>query len=143
MFLVQITKQHREDDIYNKVFSSEIEATIFVMGNLVADATYPEMYDGYRIFSYDPGTGGSLRTNSKALLRIHGSQDTTEAIYDTIEEALVQTANPSVGYELIDLEQPVGSAPSIVIKRRPSLYSQNGVIASRSNTWDRTDADRW
>jgi len=141
MFLVQITKQYREDDIH-KTFTSELEATIFVMSNLKSDSDYPEMQDGYRIFSYNPGSGSELRPDSKALLRIYTEAD-SENIYDTIAEARSHITNPSAGYDLIDLEQPVGSASSIIMESRPSLYSQNGVVASRRNTWDRSDPDRW
>lgn len=127
MFLVQITKATRADDVH-RTFENNLDAAIC--------AANADDADGYRIIQYEPGGATTLRANSRAMLRIHGEVADTEVVYDTLAEArtTINGISASEGYELIDLEQPLGSAPSIVVESRPALWQRVATpIAQREN----------
>lgn len=73
----------------------------------------------YEVRKYDKAEGG-LRPGSIAILRLDTGVEIT---YETLEEAKAQASklDAKTGYVIIDLEQPVGSAPSSIIERRPSF----------------------
>lgn len=133
MYLIEITAQTRDDDTHTTV-DGLYSALILAGQNGLAP-------NGYRVIEYDGGSGGDLRSGSKAVLRSAAGETT----YDTLAEAQLAASelDASAGYQIIDLEQPIGSAPSIIIEARPDLSSQDGVIAHRRNGWERDDADRW
>lgn len=137
MILCEITKALRQDDAHIE-FSSVLDAMIYISQNTVAD-------DGYRLIEFQPGNGGSLRENSVAVVRTYEASDATQQqTFNTIEEAqtFIDGLDDSDGYDLIDLEQPIGPAPSIINTHRPSLWSATSV-ASRQNAHGRNDGDRF
>lgn len=154
-YLVEFVKADRANDVYVE-FDNLNEALIYVSQNGFTD-------DGYRIIKYRPGNGAqSLReweaydeegnqlpnVSAKAQLNVQGESSNSSTIYDTLAEA--ETArdalNASDGYQLIDLEQPVGRAPSILLDSRPSLWhneEESSYVASRQNGHNRNDSDRF
>lgn len=138
MILVQITKAIRDDDLHVE-FDNQLDALLFIAQNAFGP-------DGYRMFQWEPGGAVALRENSKAVLRIYNEVEDTEVVYKVLEDALsaISFISPSDGYELIDLEQPLGSAPSIIIEARPTLWQRSATpIASRENEHARADQDRF
>lgn len=90
---------------------------------LNAEGIDPENPAAHSMIEYNAGTGGALRSGSKAVLRLTDVNGTTDTEYDTLAEA--EAAKPGDnkdGYVIIDLEQPVGSANSIILEHRPSLH---------------------
>ena len=139
-YTVQITKDSVGADLVLDYDTKE-EAII----ECLSDPSMLESGDGYRLIGYDDGTGGDLRDGSKALLRTVLDGAINEAQYNT--KALAQAAanglTLSAGYFIIDLEQPVGSAQSILLEARPSPYlSDHGsYVASRVNEHSRSDGN--
>ncbi len=146
IYLAEITRPNRADDVHVE-FTVRDEAVVFVAQNGFTD-------DGYRIIGYQAGSGAdALRPGSKALLRVLGETAPSETVFDSLADAQAAAAAlaPSDGYALIDLEQPLGSAPSLLLAVRPALWRQYHqdeagnpmYIAARANGWDRTDEDRF
>ena len=150
MIHIEATKADRADDISRFPCDNLNDSLIFVAQEEYRGA-------GYRIIEFKEGTGGELRAGSKAVLRHSGSDGTTtETEYDTLAdaEAAIDLWHDSDGGELIDLEQPLGSAPSIVLWRQPRLWRVEDefgetdiafgrVIGRRINEYGRTDQDRF
>lgn len=139
MILCEITKQTRAEDIHIE-YASVMDAMIYISQNTVVD-------DGYRLIDYQSlplPAETSLRPGSHAIVRAFLENETQEQEFETLELALIHlnSLNDSDGYELIDLEQPVGSSPSVLLSIRPSLWNAVAV-ASRQNAWGRTDTDRF
>lgn len=137
-YKTEITKDQRANDLANE-FDSLTDAIIYISQNANAD-------DGYRIIGYEDKSG-SLREGSFILLRCHCELTDTENTYETESEAdtAISNLDDSDGYEKIDLEQPLGSAPSLVIDCRPSLWQRHHeeYEASRPNNHSRVDTDRF
>jgi len=142
--LVEVTKANRVDDIYIE-YDNLNDALIYLSQNHFAS-------NGYRIICYSSPEITTLRAGSKAQLMSYKESENTTVEYDTI--ALAQVAIDALadsdGYDLVDLEQPIGSASSILLSRRCSLHRDSSdelanaeVCASRENGHLRTDMDRF
>lgn len=137
-YKVQITKETREQDLIQD-FNTIVDAGIFISQNI-------ESNDGYRIIEFSNPALSTLREGSKAQLNVITETEFSTTLYDTLAEAqtAIDNLNDSDGYTLIDLEQPVGSVPSHIIKHKPSLWitEEESYHALRENSWNRTDNDR-
>jgi len=149
-YQLQVTAELSQNDIVRMDFDNVTGCVIYISQNVFTD-------DGYRIVEYDDADmAETLRDGSKAVLRSYGNNNAySQTQYDTYAEAQTAIAalSPSDGYELIDLEQPIGSAPSAIIQRRPALWNFNyanndgstgggSKIDQRVNGWGRTEQDR-
>jgi hypothetical protein len=137
-YIVEATKELRANDLHIE-FDNLNDGLIWLAQNVFAS-------DGYRIIKYQERSG-VLRAGSKAVVRAYKENEMTSTEYETIElaEAAIAALSDSDGYDLIDLEQPLGSAPSIIIGHRPALWTKyhESYEGQRGNDWSRTDGDRY
>jgi len=149
-FQLQVTAELSNDDVARLDFDSKDDAIIEISQEYSKD-------DGYRIIEYeDYDMEEVLRSGSKAVLRTYktgGAFAETEYNDYASADTAIDALHESDGYALIDLEQPLGSAPSKIIQARPPLWKDwyvpggqssapGQVVALRVNGWGRTEDDR-